>query len=127
MEIPRWQIYSKHDDLEVLECFKKHYFGSAFVLQPLTRSIKFKKTVEVINQKSRFEWRPLPYTLTKLFLFQTQMVIPMGFSKCPLSKHVALLCKGTTHHLIRSISSTTSDLKTTFVKGGAAIRGGAGN
>ena len=51
----------------------------------------------------------------------------MEFSKCPLSKHVALLCEITTHHMIRTISSTPSDLKTTVVKGGDAIRGVAGN
>ena len=42
---------SEHDDLEVLEYFKKHY----------------KK-------------RPLPYTLTKFCPIQTQMVISMDFS-----------------------------------------------
>lgn len=53
-------ILSEHDDLEVPECFKKHCFESVFVLQPLTRSIKYKKIVEVITKFSRFGWRPLP-------------------------------------------------------------------
>lgn len=53
-------ILSEHDDLEVPECFKKHCFGSAFVLQPLTRSRKYKKIVEVITKNSRFGWRTLP-------------------------------------------------------------------
>ena len=72
--MPKWPVSSEHDDLEVLECFKKHYFGSAFVLQPLTTSLKFKKIMEVINKNLRFGWRPLPYTLSKLCQIQIQMV-----------------------------------------------------
>jgi hypothetical protein len=43
MEMPKWPVPSEHDDLEVLECFKKHYFGSAFVLQPLPTSSSLRK------------------------------------------------------------------------------------
>jgi hypothetical protein len=83
--------------------------------------------MEVINENLSFGWRPLPYTLSKLCQIQIQMVTSMDISRCFLSKHVALLSEITTHHMIRSIISTTSDLKTTVVKGGAVIRGCAGN